>query len=59
MTTNENLTQEAAGRVTEVHEAGEVGEGAAVVAAGGAGADSSASGGEQLFLTFSDEDGIY
>ena len=49
--TNENLTQEAAGRVTAVHEAGEDTEGAAVVASAEDGAANSASG-EQLGHTF-------
>ena len=43
-TSNEDLTQEAAGRVTAVHEAGEDTEGAAVVASASDGAVNSASG---------------
>ena len=43
-TSNEDLTQEAAGKVTAVHEAGEDTEGTAVVASAADGAVNSASG---------------
>ena len=43
---DKNLTQEAAGRVTAVHEVGEDTEGADVVASGEDGAANSASGGD-------------
>ena len=47
---NKDLTHEAAGRVTAVHEAGEDTDGAAVVASAGGGAANSASGESNLVI---------